>query len=89
MCDFPICCRDNGAGEEEVEDSNKAGYWGDYRCDMPIHTMQNFFDFIKNNVVEMEIDFITWLGDNGAHAVYDYSKEEVAEYSSVITKALK
>jgi len=90
-CDFPICCRNNHgpSSEEATALAEQAGFWGDYRCDLPPHTMKSMFDFIGNNVEELEIDFITWLGDNGAHSLWEYSKEEVAEYTRNITVTLK
>lgn len=32
-CDLPICCRDWGT--KSKHNSGKAGYWGDYNCDLP------------------------------------------------------
>jgi sphingomyelin phosphodiesterase len=70
-------------------DVEGAGYWGDYHCDLPARTMQSMFDYIDDNIDELGVDFITWLGDNGAHSLWKYSKEETAEYSKNVTLSLK
>ena len=69
--------------------ADQAGFWGDYQCDLPPRTMKSMFNFIEDNIEDLQIDFITWLGDNGAHSIWDYSMEETAEYSKNITLSLK
>lgn len=39
--------------------------------------------------LQEDIDFITWVGDNSAHNVWDNSNEEITEYTNEITQALK
>ena len=86
-CNFPICCRDNGPGQVALEGSEGAGKWGDYSCDIPIITLQKMFDFIAT--LQKDIDFMTWVGDNSAHNVWDNTNEEVTEYTNIITQMLK
>lgn len=76
-CNFPICCRDNGPELLEVEGASKAGKWGDYKCDIPTLTLKNMFEFIANNQDTLKTSFITWVGDNSAHNVWDNTNEEV------------
>ena len=87
-CNFPICCRDNGPELLEVEGASKAGKWGDYKCDIPTRTLKNMFDFIANNQDTLKTSFITWVGDNSAHNVWDNSNEEVYQYTLNITDTL-
>ena len=90
MCNFPVCCRDNGKSSfAPIKEAQPAGKWGDYKCDVPFHTMKHMFDFIAKNIKEWKIDFITWVGDNGVHNVYDYSQEEVAGITRNITRELQ
>jgi len=53
VCDFPICCRDNGVSDavQYLKDPSirPAGKWGDYNCDIPFKTMKSMFDFIGKN----------------------------------------
>ena len=39
ICNFPICCRDNGVTQVALEGSTGAGQWGDYECDIPFYTL--------------------------------------------------
>ena len=49
-CNFPICCRDNGPSQNKPKPGDRlAGYWGDFKCDIPIRTLETMFDFIANN----------------------------------------
>lgn len=43
------------------------------------------FDFIGKNQEQLKIDFITWVGDNSAHNVWDNTNEEVTDYTVNIT----
>lgn len=93
QCDFPICCRDNGPPSKKWLLANSAtrpaGKWGDYDCDIPYGTMKSMFDFIGNNQDTLKTDFITWVGDNSGHNVWDNTNEEITEYTINITQALK
>ena len=89
-CTFPICCRNNGPSDLKTKiKASPAGKWGDYKCDVPHHTMKNMFDYIGDHLDEMKVDFITWVGDNGPHNIWLYSKEEVADYTRNVTSTLK
>ena len=46
ICDYPICCRNNGKNEfPHKKDTPLAGKWGDYNCDIPVQTLKTMFDF--------------------------------------------
>lgn len=49
VCDYPLCCRDNGEQPTITKDTPLAGKWGDYYCDLPEYTLQHMFDFIASN----------------------------------------
>ena len=70
-----------------LEGSQGAGKWGDYQCDIPIITLQKMFEFIGS--LQQDLDFVTWVGDNSAHNVWDNTNEEVTEYTNIITQMLK
>lgn len=85
-CNFPICCRDNGPNQVSLDPSKTAGKWGDYNCDIPYATLENMFEFIAKNI---KLDFMTWVGDNSGHNVWDNTNEEVAHDSVTITNGIK
>ena len=88
-CNFPICCRDNGPAQKIKEGARLAGKWGDFECDIPHKTLKNMFDYIADNQDTLQVDFLTWTGDNSAHNVWDNSHEEVTEYTKNITQTIK
>ena len=61
-CGRFICCRSD-SGPPRIP-SQAAGYWGDYYCDMPAHTIEHMLDFIRT---EIKPDFAFWTGDTIAH----------------------
>jgi hypothetical protein len=77
QCDYPICCRDNGPDMTTLPGSTPAGKWGDFNCDIPQITLENMWKFIGENQDSLKTDFITWVGDNSAHNVWDNTNEEV------------
>lgn len=72
----------------ELEDSGRAGHWGDYNCDIPHWTLKNMFEYIRDNQDTLKTEFITWAGDNSGHNVWDNSNEEVLDYTVNITDTL-
>lgn len=89
QCNFPICCRDNGPEQIELKGSAPAGKWGDYNCDIPHMTLKSMFNYIASNQAELKTEFITWVGDNSAHNVWDNTNEEITDYTNNITITLK
>ena len=47
------------------------------------------FDFIGANQDTLKTKFITWVGDDSAHNVWDNTNEEVEHYMEAITSDLK
>lgn len=45
-CGNFLCCT-NTSGPANTEDS-APGYWGDYKCDFPVWSLQHMFEHIKN-----------------------------------------
>jgi hypothetical protein len=50
--------------------------------------MKNMFEFIAKNQDTLKTSFITWVGDNSAHNVWDNTDEEVYDYTLNITNTL-
>jgi hypothetical protein len=69
--------------------AHPAGYWGDYNCDIPERTIKSMFKFIGDNQDTLKTDFLTWVGDNSAHNVWDNTDEEVTKYTADISNDLK
>ena len=84
-CDAYLCCRES-SGFPTKEGDKAAGYWGDYECDMPIHTFANMLDFIASDV---QPDMLFWTGDNSAHNVWDNTEEEITKYTIKVSQMLK
>jgi sphingomyelin phosphodiesterase len=83
-CGAPICCRE-ASGQPPVE-SDAAGPWGDYRCDVPIKTVNVMFDYIQQ---QFNPDLIFWTGDNVPHDVWAQSVQENTDATLNITSILK
>lgn len=46
-CEEPTCCRDQQVSDTPLNSSRKAGYWGDYLCDMPWQAVVESFEHIQ------------------------------------------
>jgi hypothetical protein len=46
-------------------------------------------EFIEENFDSLNIDFITWTGDNSAHNIWDKTQEETIQISKTITDLIK
>lgn len=44
-CGNFVCCT-NTSGEAQ-SDSSRAGYWGSYKCNLPVWTVHNMLEHIK------------------------------------------
>lgn len=80
-CGDIMCCR----GAVAKKESDRAGKWGDYNCDLPIWTLKQIHHSVKE---AGEPDFIVWTGDNVAHDVLK-SAFESAESTLLITQYVK
>ncbi|CAB3360244.1 Hypothetical predicted protein [Cloeon dipterum] len=86
QCDEPMCChKDQG---EPKEESDKAGYWGDYRnCDTPMHA---FKDLIKHAATQQpNLDYVIFTGDIVDHFIWATSKEKNIEVIKAVMAELK
>ena len=80
---MPICCRaENGF---PTEDYRKAGYWGEYSCDIPSSVLEHMLEFIKK---EIKPELIFWTGDNSPHNVWANSVGEVSNSTIWITQTI-
>lgn len=61
-CGKVLCCRSDSGQALTADDA--AGQWGDYMCDIPTQTVENMFDFIRN---EIKPDAAMWAGDSISH----------------------
>jgi len=49
-CGEPLCCRNNSWYANDMDKSESAGFWGDYRnCDIPVWTVENMFEHISKH----------------------------------------
>lgn len=64
-CGAIVCC--TRAGPPPTTEEQKAGKWGDYKCDGNPRVLEQL-----KHTIEMtgEPDFITWTGDNPDHGIY-------------------
>ncbi|KAF2072539.1 hypothetical protein CYY_006156 [Polysphondylium violaceum] len=83
-CGEPICCRAaNGPGSGE----KAAGKWGSYTCDVNMLTLNSMFEFIDNEIGD--IDILFWTGDNPPHDIWMQTFETQLNASLRITNLLK
>jgi len=71
VCEEPLCCMESTGMAGEGEPS--ARYWGDYHCDLPIHTFENMMEHIAHT--HSDIDYVIFTGDSPAHDVWLQTKE--------------
>lgn len=83
-CGEPICCRAaNGPGTGD----KAAGKWGSYTCDINMLTLNSMFEFIDNEIGD--IDVLFWTGDNPPHDIWMQTFETQLNASLRITNLLK
>ena len=81
---MPMCCRaENGVPESKAD---RAGEYGEFKCDLPRKTLTKMFQFINNTI---KPDVIFWTGDMAAHYVWNDSVKDVAEANKVIADELQ
>lgn len=82
-CNEPLCCR---IPNKPGSGSKAAGFWGDYNCDVPYHTVVNLMENLQNR--NSEFDWVYWTGDLPAHNVWNNSRESVLDILDNITQLL-
>jgi len=85
-CGQPMCCG-NSTGPAPTPDT-AAGYWGDYRCDIPVQTIRHMLEHIRAQHSE-EIDYIMITGDFPPHDVWQQSRESNLEASRTFLDLVK
>ena len=65
-CDKVICCSSKDPPPKDA--SKVAGIFGDYKCDLPLNTLEILLSHAKTNHPEIEYIFLT--GDYPAHDVW-------------------
>jgi sphingomyelin phosphodiesterase len=83
-CGAPLCCRSDSGPATSPDDS--AGVWGDYRCDVPVRTVQSMLDFVKD---ELKPDAVFWLGDSVPHNVDSLVFESNVEIMKNVTQLVQ
>jgi len=79
-CGKPLCCRsDSGPPTSNAESSGK---WGDFKCDIPVWTLENMLDYIRE---EVKPDGVMWLGDSIPHNVETLTEETNIEIMKNVT----
>ena len=69
-CGDILCCRSRSGAPKSQEDV--AGFWGDYRCDIPVYTLESMLGQIRDQI---KPDAVFWLGDSISHNVGTLSAE--------------
>lgn len=82
-CTDQTCCRKDSG--EPKDDSQKAGRWGDFKCDLPPATMQNMLDYIKT---EIKPQHVFWGGNSVPHNLDRGSEEGNVEIMDKVTTAI-
>lgn len=70
-CAMTVCCR--GDSGEPKTDSERAGDWGDIKCDLPEKTIMSMFDYINANI---KPDIAFWGGDSTPHSLASLTAED-------------
>ena len=72
-------------GNSSAQQSPEAGYWGSYYCDPPIHSVENLFE----NIEWDSIDLVYWTGDVSSHESWADTWDTTKRDSRIITALLK
>lgn len=84
-CTEFVCCR--SASTPAPNSTDKAGYWGDYRCDSPGHLVENICSQVALN--HKKIDLIYYTGDFADHFGWATSQSHVKHAIEFITRQIK
>ena len=81
-CGTPYCCR---AQNTTVPQQNSEGYWGSYFCDPPLHSVENLFE----TIIWESIDLVYWTGDVSSHDSWADTWSRTILDSRIISKLLQ
>jgi len=89
-CTKPMCCRRGEGWEEPWNSTVEAGHFGDYRCDIPLHTMKNVFNHAASlaDSENYNYKFVMLGGDYVHHAVWDTTREGNLEHYKAVADAM-
>ncbi|GAM25490.1 hypothetical protein SAMD00019534_086650 [Acytostelium subglobosum LB1] len=73
------CCRD-GTGD--------AGFYGDYLCDIPLHSVGLIFEQILEVHKTYPISLVVYTGDNPPHDIWNQSIPRQVESTEVVSKLI-
>jgi sphingomyelin phosphodiesterase len=79
-CGEPLCCRPPNA---QGNSSTAAGYWGDYKCDLPYRTLLNLMEHLQKQGSMYE--WVYWTGDMPAHSVWTTTRQGLLDMMTNIT----
>ena len=79
-CGHIICCQK--AIKAAVDDSDRAGEWGEYKCDTSLKSLRSMMQFVKE---DLNPDVVIWLGDSVPHNFDALSKEEIVKIMREVT----
>lgn len=79
-CGKPLCCRSDSGFP--TNDKNRAGKWGDYRCDTNTLTLGSMWKFINDDI---KPDFVMWGGDSIPHNVDSLTLESNVQIMKNVT----
>ena len=100
-CGLPMCCG-NTSGPAVL--GRAAGYWGDYQCDVPVHTFTQVplsyfhiipdttyfpFQMLEHIRATHQLDYIMISGDFPAHDVWLQSREHNLATATTVLQALQ
>ncbi|XP_065838214.1 sphingomyelin phosphodiesterase-like [Oscarella lobularis] len=80
-CGEPLCCRTSDKWVGKLG----AGKWGDYKCDPPVQTLENMYEYISKNI---DFDAIYWTGDVPPHNVWDQPRAEQLDVIDNVTRLM-
>jgi hypothetical protein len=78
-----VCCRAEQGFPSEPK--NQARSVGEYKCDLPFATVESMGRFIH----QLDPDVVVWTGDITSHDLWDYTYEEVLEYTETFGAFLR
>ena len=86
-CEDPLCCRPPNSPPKSGRTVRPAGHWGDYKCDLPLRTVDNLFEHLALH--KDEFDWIYWTGDLPAHNVWDQTKLQQLEILKLLSTKMQ
>ncbi|KAK2154070.1 hypothetical protein LSH36_278g06048 [Paralvinella palmiformis] len=77
-CETDVCCLEDYPG------NGSARYWGEYTCNLPLHTLQLFLERVRG----IHPDFVIFAGDIPPHTMWDETETSQLNCSEIIVDAM-